>query len=82
MKRLIALILACLTLSACALQPMYAGGSSGVVAQGLGAIEVPPIEGKAGWLMRNDLNDRLRQSGTHGTPRYRLDVLLDDKLEG
>ncbi|MGN6497326.1 MAG: LPS assembly lipoprotein LptE [Tsuneonella sp.] len=81
MKRLIALILACLTLSACALQPMYAGGSSGVVAQGLGAIEVPPIEGKAGWLMRNALVDRLGAGGT-STPRYRLDVRLDDKLEG
>lgn len=81
MKRFIALFLACLTLSACALQPMYVGGGSGVVAQGLGAIEVPPIEGKAGWLMRNALVDRLGAGGT-STPRYRLDVRLDDKLEG
>ena len=61
---------------------MYAGGGSGPVARGLAAVEVSPIEGKAGWLMRNALNDRLAQSGANGTPRYRLDVLLDDKLEG
>ena len=67
----------------CGLQPMYAGGGSGAVAQGLAAIDVPPIEGKAGWLVRNALNERLGQRGsTAATPRYRLDVLLDDQLEG
>ena len=71
-----------LALSGCGLSPMYAGGGNGVVAQGLAAVEVPPIQGKAGWLVRNALNDRLGQSGDHGAPRYRLDVLLDDKLEG
>ena len=71
-----------LALSGCGLSPMYAGGGNGVVAQDLAAVEVPPIQGKAGWLVRNALNDRLGQSGGHGAPRYRLDVLLDDKLEG
>jgi LPS-assembly lipoprotein len=61
---------------------MYAGGGSGAVAQGLAAIEVPPIEGRAGWLVRNALQERLEQSGDSATPRYRLDVLLDDNLEG
>lgn len=73
---------AALALSGCGLQPMYAGGSSGVVAQGLAGIDVPPIEGRAGWLMRNALNDRLQAGGQGGTARYRLDVRLDDKLEG
>lgn len=82
MKRLALPFAALLSLTGCGLTPMYAGGGHGPVARGLAAVEVAPIEGKAGWLMRNDLNDRLRQSGTHGTPRYRLDVLLDDKLEG
>ena len=72
-----------LALSGCGLQPMYAGGGSGAVAQGLAAVEVPPIEGRAGWLVRNALHERLAQSGsTAATPRYRLDVLLDDDLEG
>lgn len=80
MKQLAALILA-LSLSACGLQPMYAGGAGGGVVKGLSAVTVPPIEGKAGWLMRNALNDRLGNAGA-GTGQYRLDVRLDDKLEG
>ena len=79
MKKLAALIPA-LLLAACGLQPMYAGGGSGAVAQGLAAIDISPIEGRAGWLMRNALSDRLRSGA--GTMRYRLDVRLDDKLEG
>jgi LPS-assembly lipoprotein len=81
MKRLAAL-LALLALTGCGLQPMYAGGGAGPVARGLAAVDVPPIEGRAGWLVRNALRDRLAQSGAAAAPRYRLDVLLDDKLEG
>ncbi|NBW75679.1 MAG: hypothetical protein EBR34_07745 [Sphingomonadaceae bacterium] len=72
---------AALLLSACGLKPMYAGGASGQVAQGLAAVEVPAIEGKGGWLVRNALVDRLGAAGKV-TPRYRLDVRLNDKLEG
>lgn len=82
MKRLAFLMAAMLALSGCGLTPLYSGGGSGPVAQRLAAVEVSPIQGKAGWLVRNDLTDRLGQSGAHGTPRYRLDVLLDDKVEG
>ena len=82
MRRLVLPLAALLALPGCGLSPMYAGGGSGPVAQGLAAVEVPPIQGKAGWLVRNALNDRLAQSGSRGAPRYRLDVLLDDKLEG
>lgn len=77
-----AAIAALVALAGCGLQPMYAGGSSGAVAQGLAAIEVPPIEGRAGWLVRNALQERLGQGGDGGGARYRLDVLLDDNLEG
>lgn len=70
-------------LSGCGLQPMYAGGGSGMVAQGLAAVDVSAIDGKAGWLVRNALVDRLGASGPRGgAARYRLDVRLDDKLEG
>ena len=81
MKRAAALA-ASIALAGCGLQPMYAGGGSGAVAQGLAAVEVPPIEGRAGWLVRNALRDRLAQSGDSAAARYRLDVLLDDQLEG
>ncbi|MGH6786468.1 MAG: LPS assembly lipoprotein LptE [Novosphingobium sp.] len=69
-------------LAACGLKPMYAGGGSGAVAQGLSTIDVPPIEGKAGWLVRNALVDRFGAGGAKASARYRLDVRLDDKLEG
>ena len=68
-------------LSGCGLKPLYTGGANSVTAQGLGAIDVAPIEGKAGWLMRNALVDRLGTVGGGGS-RYRLDVRLDDSLEG
>ena len=75
------LSLALLALSACSLQPMYAGGSNAAVAQGLAAVEVAPIAGRDGWLVRNALNDRLHLVGGDVAPRYRLDVQLDDSLE-
>jgi len=81
MKRFVILVAASL-LSACGLQPMYGGGASGAVAQGLSGIEVAPIEGKAGWLVRNALTDRLGAAGANGSARYRLDIRLDDRLEG
>ena len=60
---------------------MYAGGHSGAAAQALAGIEVQPIPGKGGWLMRNALNDRLAAMGK-GAPRYQLKVQLDDQIEG
>ena len=78
----VAALAASIALAGCGLQPMYAGGGRGAVAQGLAAVEVAPIEGQAGWLVRNALRDRLAQSGASAEPRYRLDVLLDDELEG
>lgn len=81
--RMLAILAAPVLLSACGLQPMYAGGGSGAVAQGLASIDVSAIEGRAGWLVRNALVDRLGAGGSAGDgPRYRLDVRLDDKLEG
>lgn len=70
-----------LALGACGLQPMYAGGGSGTVASGLAAVTVSPIEGKAGYLVRNALNDRIGGHAGAGA-RYRLDVRLDDRLVG
>jgi LPS-assembly lipoprotein len=69
-------------LAACGLQPMYTGGGDGAVAQGLASIEVSAIEGRAGWLVRHALNDRLDTNGVSQAPQYRLDVRLDDRLEG
>jgi len=70
-----------LLLSACGLQPLYSGGGAGPVAKSLGTVEVAPIQGRAGWLVRNALNDRLGAAGT-ATPAYRLEVELDDQITG
>ncbi|MGB3754277.1 MAG: LPS assembly lipoprotein LptE [Parerythrobacter sp.] len=83
--RVLAASILSIALAACNLAPMYAGGGTGAVGQGLAAIEVAPIQGRAGWLMRNALNDRLSAGGAAAgaaAPRYRLDVRLDDQLEG
>lgn len=69
------------TLSACGLKPLYQGGRSGVAAQRLAGVEVAPIPGKGGWLVRNGLTERL-DATPGGTPKYRLTVVLDDKIEG
>lgn len=59
---------------------MYAGGGSGQVATGLRSVSVAPITGQQGWLMRDALIERLGD-GDAGS-RYRLDVRLDDQLDG
>jgi LPS-assembly lipoprotein len=79
MKRagLLAAVLLC---SACTLRPLYSGGGSGTVAQSLRHVEVAPIGGRAGWLVRTALEDRLGNGG--GEARYRLEVELDDQITG
>jgi LPS-assembly lipoprotein len=78
MIRACALAVMMLAFTACGLQPIYAGGSSGAVATSLSVIQVGPIPERAGWLVRNALVDRL--GGETSDPAYRLDVELDDDL--
>ena len=85
MNRLATLLMmaACAALACCGLQPMYAGGSQGVIARGLAGVEVSPIEGRAGWLLRNALRDKLTPGGAaEGGVRYVLNVKLDEDLTG
>jgi LPS-assembly lipoprotein len=83
MKRLAALLIltAPLVLGGCGLHPLYAGGGSGPIAASLAAVQVDEIGGKNGWLVRNALNDRLARGGKE-SPRYRLQVELDDQIQG
>ena len=71
-----------LGLVGCGLHPLYPGGGNGAVAQGLASISVPAIPGRSGWLMRAALQDGLGAGHEDGAARYRLDVRLDDRLEG
>jgi LPS-assembly lipoprotein len=81
MMRLALLLAATLALSACGLRPLYGGGSTSPVATSLRAIEVAPIAGQAGWLMHNNLSDRLGSEDTQAAA-YRLEVELDDDITG
>lgn len=81
MRALFAL-LACLALGACGLSPMYAGGANSASAQGLATVDVPAIQGRGGWLVKNALDARLGMAGQdRQRAAYRLDVRLDDSLE-
>lgn len=66
-------------LSACNLTPVYSGGSAGPTAQLLSGIEVAPIPDKAGYLVRDRITQRI---GATGPMRYRLQVALDDRIDG
>ena len=79
--RLLALFAIALLLPGCGLRPLYAGGGDGAVAQALSGVEVAPMPGQAGWLVRTALIDRLAASGS-GPVRYRLEVELDDQITG
>jgi LPS-assembly lipoprotein len=78
--RIVLVLLASLALTACGLKPLYAGGAQAGAAQGLAAVDIPAIEGRGGWLVKNALEARLGVAG-QATPQYRLDVRLDDSLE-
>jgi len=77
--RAFALLLCALSVAACGLQPLYGGGEGSRVAATLRSVQVGPIDGQAGWLVRNKLTDRLGESGS-GAATYRLDVALDDNI--
>jgi LPS-assembly lipoprotein len=79
MRAALALTLA--LLGGCTLRPLYSGGGSGPVAQSLRTVAIGPIDGRAGWLVRTALEDRL---GAHEgiEPRFRLEVELDDDIIG
>ena len=80
MMRIVALALM-LLVSACGLRPLYSGGGGGKVSQVLRSVDVAAIDGKAGWLMRNALNDRLGRNPSIPA-QYRLEVGLDDQISG
>ncbi len=75
-----ALALPAVALGGCGLHPLYSGGSSGAVAGTLGLVEITPIEGKSGWLMATALRDRLPSNGA--APLYRIDIRLEDQING
>jgi LPS-assembly lipoprotein len=80
MRQALALASAAL-LAACGMRPLYSGGGAGPVAQTLQSVQVAPIEGRAGWLVRTALEDSFAASQSEPS-RYRLEVELDDQIAG
>ncbi|MFD1787393.1 LPS assembly lipoprotein LptE [Sphingomonas floccifaciens] len=80
MRRAAASLALLLTLAGCGLRPLY-GGAASPARAALSQVQVTPIEGQAGWLVGSALRDRL--AAVDGTsPRYRLDIKLDDSIIG
>jgi LPS-assembly lipoprotein len=77
MKRFAALALIFM-LPACGLQPLYGDRN---VSNTLRSVELAPIEGKAGYLVRSALEERLGKPAG-GAARYRLQIELDDQING
>lgn len=77
--RVAAALLALAALSGCGLRPVYGGVESAPRAI-LTSVQVSEIPGQSGWLVGTALRDRLDSKGQ--TPRYRLDVKLDDSITG
>lgn len=67
-------------LTGCGLQPIYASGGHGVAATTLDAIEIAPIPDKMGYLLTEALHRRFGENPA--TPRYRLQVELQDEILG
>ena len=79
MMRRTALAALLFLLSACGLHPLYGGGTGSPVSGLLRSVEIAPIAGQQGWLVRTKLVDRLGETGS-APARYRLDVSLDDNI--
>jgi LPS-assembly lipoprotein len=76
-----AVVTLALFLGACGLQPLYGGPDGPQVVGTLRSVEVAPIGGRAGWMVRTALEDRLQQrAGSKAA--YRLEVRLDDDITG
>lgn len=79
MMRRLGLLPLLLLLSACGLHSLYGGGSDSPVSGLLRSVQVAPIAGQPGWLVRTKLIDRMGDAQS-ATAQYRLDVTLDDNI--
>ena len=79
MMRRLSLAPLLLLLAACGLHSLYGGGSASPVSGLLRSVQVGPIAGQPGWLIRTTLIDRLGDAESPAA-QYRLDVTLDDNI--
>jgi LPS-assembly lipoprotein len=76
--RALLLLPALLALGGCNLKPVYAGGSASAPATLLADIGIAPIPERAGFLVRQALEEEFGR--TVDAPRFRLEVVLDDQI--
>ncbi len=67
-----------LLLAGCNLKPVYAGGNASAPATLLADIGIAPIPERAGFLLRQALEEEFGR--TVDAPRFRLEVVLDDQI--
>lgn len=76
-------IVLALALGGCGFAPMYASNPDGTgLVEQFSAVQVAPIVDRVGQVVRNGLIDRLNPRGPPGAPLYRLEVTLDEGIEG
>ncbi len=71
-------VLAAVLVPGCALAPVYGGGGASAPATLMADVGVAPIPDRAGFLVRQALEEQLGQRSD--APRYRLEVTLDDQI--
>lgn len=69
---------AALALAACNLSPVYGGGGASAPATLLANIGIAPIPERAGFMVRQALEEQFGRSVAN--PAYRLEVVLDDQI--
>ncbi len=72
------MLAAALVLAGCNLAPVYSGGSKSTPALLMAQVSIPAIPDRSGFLVRQALIDRFGNASP--TPRYRLEVELDDQI--
>ncbi len=72
------LLVPLLLLAGCNLKPVYAGGNASAPATLLADIGIAPIPERAGFLLRQALEEEFGR--TVDAPRFRLEVVLDDQI--
>jgi len=77
--RFLFIILISAALAGCGLRPLYGGAQGNEIRDVLQSVDVAPIEGQSGWLVRNKLVERLGDS-QGSAARYKLVVTLDDNI--
>lgn len=72
-----------LSLSACGFQPLYGSATQNADVQTkLAGIYIPPIKGRTGQILRNELLDLTTPKGIPAQPLYRLTIGLTESKSG